>query len=49
MVRMCVCVLVVKIEEYGGLLVPCNTYSLSKEDHLYDVGNDELPISRLGI
>ena len=46
MVRMCVYTLVVKSEEYGGLLriVSSNTYSLSKDDHLYDVENDEIPM-----
>ena len=34
-------------EEYEGLLVPSNTYSLSKDDHLYDVGNDEIPSRNL--
>ena len=44
---MCVYTLVVKSEEYGGLLVSSNTYSLSKDDHLYDVENDEIPIRHL--
>ena len=49
LVRMCVYTLVVKSEEYGygGLLVSSNTYSLSKDDHLYDVENDEIPIRNL--
>ena len=35
-------------EECGGILVvPSNTYSLSKDDHLYDVENDEIPIRNL--
>ena len=32
-------------EEYEGL--PPNTYSLSKDDHLYDAENDEIPIRSL--
>ena len=47
MVRMCVYTLVVKSEECWGLLVPSNTYSLSKDDHLYDVENDKIPIGNL--
>ena len=37
-------------EEYGVILqvvVPYDTYSLSKDDHLYDVENDEIPIRNL--
>ena len=48
---MCVYTLVVKSEEYEGLLNLCivssNTYSLSKDDHLYDTENDEIPIRNL--
>ena len=47
MVRVCVYTLAVKSEECGRLLVPSNTYSLSKDDHLYDVENDEMPIGNL--
>ena len=32
-------------EEYEGL--PPNTYSLIKDDHLYDSENDEVPIRNL--
>ena len=46
---MCAYTLVVKSEEYGGqlALVSSNTYSQSKDDHLYDVENDETTIRSL--
>ena len=47
MVRVCVYTLAVKSEECGGLLVPSNTYSLSKDDHLYDVENGKILIRNL--